>query len=82
MRVEINGVLYAPVRKPARHLKPLPTLLKGIRELRQESLDEAADGIGISKSHLWGLEQGKNQPKLDVLQALLNYYGIEFSEIG
>lgn len=49
-------------------------------ELRQRaglSLQEAADKLGTSKTHLWSLEKGQSEnPSLELLTKLVNLYKV------
>lgn len=50
--------------------------LKSLRIGKGESLQKAADGIGLSKPHLWELESEKStNPSLELLTALAKHYG-------
>lgn len=54
----------------------LAARLKTLRVARGESLQKAADGIGISKPHLWELESGTStNPSLDLLTRTAKHYG-------
>lgn len=49
--------------------------LKSLRIAKGESLQKAADAIGISKPHLWELEIGKSaNPSLELLTSLAKHY--------
>lgn len=53
----------------------LGTRLKSLRIGTGESLQKAADSIGISKPHLWELETGKStNPSLELLTNLAKHY--------
>ena len=81
--VIVDGVRYIPVRHRIRKKRPLPDLLAEARQSRAESLDKAAQNIGTTKTHLWTMEGGGQcNPSLDLLQRLLDYYGIDFDEIA
>ena len=82
--VIVDGIRYLPMkRKTTRSRRPLSVLLVDARKVRRESLAEAARRIGTTKTHLWALEKGSaSNPSLDLLQRLLNYYGIHFDEIA
>ena len=56
-------------------------LIKEERLKNRKTLDDAADKIGISKSHLWSIEQGGTEPRLRMLQKILMYYGLKFEQI-
>jgi transcriptional regulator with XRE-family HTH domain len=49
--------------------------LKGLRETSQESLQDVANAIGVSKAYVWQLEQGGGtNPSVEVLKAIANHY--------
>lgn len=53
----------------------LATKLVGLRRNRGESLQKAADAIGISKAHLWELERGRTaNPSMGLVQSLADHY--------
>ncbi len=79
--VLIGGVRYIPHRKPASVALPLSQLMLEARLKRNETLEVVAKKIGTTKSHLWMLEGGGCMPRLPMLQKVLDYYGISFSEI-
>lgn len=55
-------------------------------ELRQRaglSLQEAADKLGISKTHLWSLEKGQSEnPSLELLTKLANLYKVSIDYLA
>ena len=81
--VIIDGVQYVPVTEP---VDPkgltLGQYLEGLRNARGDSFQEAADGIGITKSQLWEIE--KHSPDIYLFTAikLARYYGITLNDIG
>lgn len=81
-KVLIDGVQYVPA--PVCKLKPqqFSALIRTAREIRKETLSEAADAVGTSKSYLWELERGTSSPTLGLLQKLLTHYGIRFEQIA
>jgi len=53
----------------------LGTRLKSLRIGKGESLQKAADALGMSKPHLWELETGKStNPSLELLTNLAEHY--------
>ena len=82
MEVMIDGVRYLPERTKAKKKKPFHKLIAEAREMKRETLDEAAQGIGTTKSHLWTLERGDSSPRLPMIQNALRYYGLSFDEIS
>ena len=56
----------------------LAELLAAGRARRGLSLAEAAPLLGISKAHLWDLEQGRTEnPRLDLFSAFCTVYGLD-----
>lgn len=48
-----------------------------LREKRGISLKDVADGVGVSKTHIWLLEQAKSDnPSIGLLQRLADFYGV------
>ena len=51
-----------------------------IRELRMKkgkSLQEVADAVGVSKTHVWELEKGRTEnPSLEMLTKLADYFEV------
>jgi transcriptional regulator with XRE-family HTH domain len=42
-----------------------------------KSLQEVADAIGVSKTHVWALEKGKSDnPSLDLVRKLADYFSV------
>ncbi|RCK03887.1 hypothetical protein TH5_22980 [Thalassospira xianhensis MCCC 1A02616] len=42
-----------------------------------QSLQEVADDIGVSKTHIWQLEKGRSvNPSLDLITKLANHYDV------
>lgn len=80
--VIVDGIRYLPHRPHLRKRRPLPELLIEARQVKAESLELAAHNIGTTKTHLWTMEGGNCNPTLDLLQRLLDYYGIDYDEIA
>lgn len=49
---------------------------------RQYSVAEVAEGVGISKSQLYNLINGSNEPKLRLAQQLAAYFGVDLEYFG
>lgn len=81
--VIIDGVQYVPVTE---QVEPkgltLGQYLERLRNARGDSLQKAADGIGITKSQLWEIE--KNSPDIYLFTAakLARHYGVTLNDIG
>ena len=55
---------------------PLGLKIKELRLKKKKSLQEVADDIGISKTHIWEIERGKSRnPSLKLLEGLSAYFG-------
>lgn len=51
--------------------------LKKLRVEKRESLQQVADGVGVSKAHIWELETGKSDnPGLDLLRRLASHFKV------
>lgn len=51
--------------------------IKKLREKKGQSLQHVADGVGISKVHIWELEKGtSNNPSLEILKRLAKHFGV------
>lgn len=51
--------------------------LQDLRLATGQSLQEVADAIGVSKTHVWELEKGRAEnPSLEMLTKLANHFGI------
>lgn len=54
----------------------LATRLNQLRIKKGASLQDVADRIGASKTHVWELEKGKSEnPSLEMLTKLADYFG-------
>lgn len=82
MNVEINGERYVPAANARLKRQPFAELITKAREQARESLDEAAEAIGTSKSYVWEMEAGRSQPTLGLLQIILRHYGLAFEQIA
>lgn len=60
----------------------LATKLKELRVRNSRSLQQVADGVGTSKTHIWDLEQGNSaNPGRDLLQKFAGYFRVSVSEL-
>jgi len=52
--------------------------LKSLREERGESLQQVADGVGVSRTHIWELESGnkKLNPSFDLVRKLAEHFDV------
>jgi transcriptional regulator with XRE-family HTH domain len=55
----------------------LATRLRELRVAKRESLQQVADAVGLSKTHVWDLEKGNtSNPSIDILTRLANHFGV------
>jgi transcriptional regulator with XRE-family HTH domain len=55
----------------------LGSKLYDLRAKKAESLQQAADNIGITKTHIWELEKGKSaNPSAELLKKISDYYKV------
>ncbi|WP_410211111.1 helix-turn-helix domain-containing protein [Aquirhabdus sp.] len=55
----------------------LGSKLNELRSKKGESLQQAADSLGITKTHIWELEKGKSaNPTAELLKKLADYYKV------
>lgn len=51
-----------------------------LRREREESLQDVADKVGVTKTHIWELERGKTKnPSLNVIRGLADHFGVSVS---
>ncbi len=51
--------------------------IKDLRQKKGRSLQQVADGVGVSKAHIWEIEKGtSSNPGLDLLKKLAEYFGV------
>lgn len=56
--------------------------IRALRELKGESLSQAALSIGTTKPHLWDIERGhSSNPTLRMLRGLSSHYGVSIAKI-
>lgn len=55
----------------------LATRLNELRIRNNESLQQVADAVGVSKAHIWELEKGKStNPGLELLTKLARHFNV------
>ena len=55
----------------------LASKLKKLREKSRQSLQQVADGVGISKVHVWELEKGTSaNPSMEIIKGLAAHFGV------
>lgn len=53
--------------------------LAELRLRKGKSLQEVADAVGVSKTHIWQMEKGRSEnPSTDLLRNLSEYFGVSF----
>jgi transcriptional regulator with XRE-family HTH domain len=82
MEILVDGVRWLPEPTRKMDIKPFNEVIAAARESKNETLDTAAGNMGIAKSQLWSMEKGETEPKLQMLQKVLRYYGIAFEQIS
>jgi transcriptional regulator with XRE-family HTH domain len=51
-----------------------------LRRARSESLQDVADAVGVTKTHIWELERGRTKnPSLAVIQGLANHFRVSIA---
>lgn len=55
--------------------------LKQLREEREKTQKEVAEGLGIKEQVYQRYEYGTREPKIDVIRKLARYYNISADEI-
>ena len=56
--------------------------LKELRVRHRQSLQQVADGVGTSKTHVFDLETGKSaNPGRELLQKIANHFRVSVSEL-
>jgi len=60
----------------------LATKLKELRARNRESLQQVADGVTTSKTHIWDLEQGNSDnPSRELIERLATHFRVSVSEL-
>lgn len=55
----------------------LAAKLKQLRQRKGESLQQVADGVGVSKAHIWDMERGSStNPGLELLTKLAAHFKV------
>jgi transcriptional regulator with XRE-family HTH domain len=53
-----------------------------LRVRKKKSLQEVADAVQASKTHLWDIERGQSKnPSLDLLKRIADYFKVSISEL-
>lgn len=60
----------------------LATKLQALRRKSGESLQQVADGVSVSKGHVWALEKGTAEnPSLDLLRKLAEHFNVTVNHL-
>lgn len=60
----------------------LAVRLRDLRTARGESLQDVADAIRVSKTHIWELEKGKSKnPSADLLKRLADHFSVTIAHL-
>jgi transcriptional regulator with XRE-family HTH domain len=58
------------------------TKLKELRMARRQSLQQVADGVQTSKTHIWDMEQGNSaNPSRELLERIAAHFRVSVSEL-
>ncbi len=53
-----------------------------LRRARGESLQDVADAVGVTKTHIWELERGRaTNPTLAVIEGLANHFRVSIAAL-
>ena len=60
----------------------LAVRLRDLRTAKGESLQDVADAIKVSKTHIWELEKGKStNPSADLLKRLADHFNVTIAQL-
>ena len=60
----------------------LATKLKELRQRKGQSLQQVADGVGVSKAHIWELETGKStNPGIELLKRIAEHFTVTIASL-
>jgi transcriptional regulator with XRE-family HTH domain len=58
------------------------TRIAELRRSRDESLQQVADKVGVTKTHIWELERGRTaNPSLAVIKGLADHFGVSIASL-
>ncbi|MEM7120542.1 MAG: helix-turn-helix transcriptional regulator [Pseudomonadota bacterium] len=61
----------------------LATRIRELRLQKGESLQELADAIGVSKTHVWEMEKGRSQnPSIEILSSLADHFKVTVADLA
>ncbi len=50
--------------------------LRALREQRELSLRQLGDMLGVSKNHVWNMEQGRKMPNAPMILKIADIFGV------
>lgn len=60
----------------------LATRLQQLRLKKGQSLQEVADAISVSKTHVWEIEKGRSKnPSVDLIEKLADHYDVTVASL-
>jgi len=58
----------------------LATRIAELRRQKNESFQDVATAVGVTKTHIWELERGRaKNPSLHVIEGLANHFGVSIA---
>lgn len=82
MNVTINDVDYFPRAAAPVSGHKFRDVVRVTRQAIGYTLDDACRHIGCSKSYLWGMESGSNEPSLRMAAKIAYAYGITLESLA
>jgi transcriptional regulator with XRE-family HTH domain len=68
---------WTPVRRKS---MSLAVRIGKLRHRKDESLQEVADAVGVSKAHIWELEKGRAEnPSIGLITRLADHFGVSLA---
>jgi transcriptional regulator with XRE-family HTH domain len=56
--------------------------IASLRRARGESLQDVADAVGVTKTHIWELERGRStNPTFNVIRGLADHFGVSIASL-
>ena len=56
--------------------------LFSLRQKSEQSLQQVADAVGVSKAHIWELEKGRTKnPSFELVQKLARHFGVSIDAL-
>ena len=58
------------------------TRIAELRRSRNESLQQVAEKVGVTKTHIWELERGRTaNPSLTIIKGLADHFGVSIASL-